>query len=62
MTRVPDGVLMERRGVLPARKPDPNGVLGDPTGANAEVGRRLAELQVQSTVSAIKAYLGEPHA
>jgi creatinine amidohydrolase len=44
------------------RSQSPNGVLGDPTGANAEVGRRLVELQVQATVDAIRSYLGGLHA
>ena len=35
-------------------------VLGDPTGANAEFGRRLVELQVQATVNAIRTFLGQP--
>jgi creatinine amidohydrolase len=44
------------------RSQSPNGVLGDPTGANAEVGQRLVELHVQGTVNAIRTYLGEQHA
>jgi creatinine amidohydrolase len=34
-----------------------NGVLGDPTGANAEVGKRLVDLQVQAVVEAIRSYV-----
>jgi len=44
------------------RSQSPNGVLGDPRGANAEVGRRLVDLQVQGTVDAIRMYLGDRHA
>jgi creatinine amidohydrolase len=37
----------------------PNGVLGDPTGSNAEVGKRLVDLQVQTLVETIRSYVGE---
>ena len=36
----------------------PNGILGDPTGATAEVGQRLVELQAEMVAAAIRGYIG----